>query len=92
MDKQYYLYILASKRNGTLYTGVINNLIKRIYKHKNDIIKGFTQIFTKMTRESCIPADDLVEDKLKQASRREMDYRRNLSPIKSKTGMSRKIK
>jgi putative endonuclease len=37
------VYILANKRNGTLYTGVTSNLPKRIYEHKNNIIKGFTQ-------------------------------------------------
>ncbi len=36
------VYILASKRNGTLYTGVTGNLIKRIWEHKNDLVEGFT--------------------------------------------------
>jgi putative endonuclease len=39
----YYVYILASKRNGTLYIGVTNNLERRIAEHKSGIIKGFTQ-------------------------------------------------
>ncbi len=41
--KQPAVYILASKRNGTLYTGVTSNLIKRIWEHKNGLIEGFTK-------------------------------------------------
>ncbi len=40
---QYYLYILASKRNGTLYTGITNNLVRRINEHKTKSIPGFSQ-------------------------------------------------
>ncbi len=41
--KQFYVYILASKRNGTLYTGVTSNLTQRIWQHKNDVVEGFTR-------------------------------------------------
>ncbi|MDQ5877769.1 MAG: putative endonuclease [Pseudomonadota bacterium] len=37
------VYILASKRNGTLYVGVTSNLAQRIWQHKNDQVEGFTQ-------------------------------------------------
>ena len=43
MSKQAAVYILANKRNGTLYVGVTSDLIKRIWEHKHNIIKGFTK-------------------------------------------------
>ena len=38
----YSVYMLASKKNGTLYIGITSNLIKRIHEHKNDLVEGFT--------------------------------------------------
>jgi putative endonuclease len=43
MNKTYCTYIMASKRNGTLYVGVTSDLIKRVYEHKNDLVAGFTK-------------------------------------------------
>lgn len=39
----YYVYILASKRNGTLYTDISNNLQRRVYEHRNNLVEGFTK-------------------------------------------------
>lgn len=42
MDKKYYVYILASQRNGTLYVGFTSNLAQRIFEHKNHLTPGFS--------------------------------------------------
>lgn len=42
MEKQYYVYVLSNKRNGTLYVGVTSNLARRVFEHKNKFIEGFT--------------------------------------------------
>jgi putative endonuclease len=42
-ENTYYVYILASKRNGTLYTGVTNNLLRRVSEHKSGAVDGFTK-------------------------------------------------
>ena len=42
MVKQPCVYLLASQRNGTLYVGVTSNLVKRIYQHRHNVVKGFT--------------------------------------------------
>ena len=43
MDKQPCVYLLASRRNGTLYVGVTSNLLKRVYEHRNGLADGFTR-------------------------------------------------
>jgi len=43
VEKQFYVYILASKRNGTLYIGVTSNLLQRVWQHKNKLVDGFTK-------------------------------------------------
>jgi putative endonuclease len=43
MEKSYYFYILADGFHGTLYTGVTNDLARRMYEHKNELTEGFTK-------------------------------------------------
>jgi len=42
-EKMYCVYILASRRNGTLYVGVTSDPVKRIWEHKNDVVDGFAK-------------------------------------------------
>ncbi len=46
IQKQPAVYILASKRNGTLYTGVTADLLGRVWEHKNGAIEGFTKKYS----------------------------------------------
>ncbi len=41
-EKQPAIYILASKQNGTLYTGVTSDLVRHVWEHKNNFVEGFT--------------------------------------------------
>ena len=43
MDKQYYVYIMTNYKNTVLYTGVTNNLLRRVWEHKQKQIDGFTK-------------------------------------------------
>jgi len=43
VSKTYYVYILATKRNGTLYIGVTNDLIRRVGEHREGLVEGFTK-------------------------------------------------
>jgi len=42
-EKLFYVYIMASEKNGTLYIGVTSNLLNRVSQHKNKELKGFTE-------------------------------------------------
>jgi putative endonuclease len=43
MDKHYYVYILTNQRNTVLYTGVTNDLVRKVYEHKEKLAPGFTK-------------------------------------------------
>lgn len=74
MKRKYYVYILASKKNGTLYIGVTNDIYRRIWEHKNNKIEGFTskyKVHTLVYYEVYDNVEDAIirEKRLKKWSR-----------------------
>ena len=59
MGKQYYVYILTNKNDTVLYTGITNDLIRRIYEHKNHLVKGFTDKYN-VTKLVCFEQTENV--------------------------------
>jgi putative endonuclease len=71
MPKQPCVYILANTRNGTLYTGVTSDLVKRVWEHQHNLIEGFTQrygVHTLVTFEA--------HDTMEEAIRREKQIKK----------------
>jgi putative endonuclease len=71
MGKLFYVYILASRRNGTLYTGSTDDIAERVWKHKSKAIKGFTSKYgvdmlvwyeTHETRESAFQRERQMKE------------------------------
>jgi putative endonuclease len=72
--KKFFVYIMASHRNGTLYIGVTSDLVKRVYEHKNDLANGFTKKYGVHTlvwyeRSSSFEAATTREKQLKKWNR-----------------------
>ena len=58
-QRQYYVYILASQRNGTLYTGITGDLMRRVHEHKSDVREGFTSQYGVHMLVWCEAYDDV---------------------------------
>jgi len=66
MSKQTFIYILTNKPYGTLYIGLTTNLVRRVWEHKNKVVKGFSDTYNLMTLVYYEIHDDIHE-----AARRE---------------------
>ena len=67
-DMTYFVYILASQRNGTLYVGVTNNLARRIHEHREKIIEGFTSQYN-VTKLVWFDQTDSIEEAISHEKR-----------------------
>ncbi len=61
MDRHYYIYIVTNKKNTVLYTGVTNNLRRRVYEHKEKLVEGFTKKYN-ITKLVYCEVFDRIED------------------------------
>jgi putative endonuclease len=64
------VYLMASKRNGTLYVGVTSDLVQRIWQHKNDVVEGFTKrygVHSQVWYETCAIAREKAIKEWKRA-------------------------
>jgi putative endonuclease len=75
-----YVYIMASKKNGTLYTGVTSDLVKRVYEHKNNFVDGFTKKYKVHNLVYFEPHDDILAaiNREKQIKKWNRQWRINL--------------
>ena len=76
VEKQYYVYIMTNHKNTVVYTGVTNDLHRRVYEHKNKVVEGFTKRYN-LTRlvyyELCGDIEGAIirEKQIKAGSRRD---------------------
>ncbi|MEO0548933.1 MAG: GIY-YIG nuclease family protein [Pseudomonadota bacterium] len=79
-DHKYFVYMLASKRNGTLYTGLTNDLVRRVWEHKEGYVKGFTSKYNVRTLVWFEPHTDINSAiaREKRIKRWRRDWKRNL--------------
>ena len=79
-DKQYYIYILTNKTNKVLYIGITNDLIRRIYEHKNKMIGGFTSKYNLVKLVYCETTNDVnaALNREKQLKNWHRDWKINL--------------
>ncbi|MBR4106521.1 MAG: GIY-YIG nuclease family protein [Alphaproteobacteria bacterium] len=78
--KQMYVYIMTNKNNTTLYVGVTNDLVRRVYEHKNHLIDGFTNRYnlTKLVYYEVIDGEEQAIQREKDLKKFFKDYKRRI--------------
>ncbi len=78
--KQMYVYIMTNKNNTTLYVGVTNDLVRRVYEHKNHLIDGFTNRYnlTKLVYYEVIDGEEQAIQREKDLKKFFKDYKKRI--------------
>ncbi len=81
MNKSGYVYIMASRRNGTIYLGVTSDLAARAYQHRNGVIEGFTRTYGCKLLVWYEVHDDLENARLRELQMKKWNRQWKLSEI-----------
>ncbi len=81
MNKPGYVYIMASRRNGTIYLGVTSDLAARAYQHRNGVIEGFTKTYGCKLLVWYEVHDDLENARLRELQMKKWNRQWKLSEI-----------
>ncbi|MEG8045249.1 Endonuclease [Sphingomonas sp. T1] len=81
MNKPGYVYIMASRRNGTIYLGVTSDLAARAYQHRNGVIEGFTRTYGCKLLVWYEVHDDLENARLRELQMKKWNRQWKLSEI-----------
>lgn len=81
MNKPGYVYIMASRRNGTIYLGVTSDLAARAYQHRNGVIEGFTKTYRCKVLVWYEVHDDLENARLRELQMKKWNRQWKLSEI-----------
>ena len=84
IEKLPYVYMLASRRNGTLYVGVTSDLMKRIWEHKHDTVEGFTRRYGVHTLVWYEPHESMMSAIAREKAIKEWQRAWKISLIKKK--------
>jgi len=76
-----YVYIMANKPNGTLYIGSTNNLAKRVYEHKGDLVDGFTKRYGVHRLVYYEESNDIVSARLREKQMKKWNRQWKISRI-----------
>lgn len=80
MEKTYYVYIMSNKKRGVLYIGITGHIERRIYEHKNELIKGFTEKYKTKKLVHCELFSNVLEalEREKQLKKWHREWKINL--------------
>jgi putative endonuclease len=81
---RFYVYLLSSKRNGTLYIGVTSDLLKRVHEHKNNLVEGFTKKYNVHKLVYYEATEDVNSAITREKQLKKWKRRWKIEPIKKK--------